>query len=158
MASTPDVSAEFASATYKQTAMIAGVIAASLVVYVIIAEMLMRNTSGAEPPAFFGGLRIALFIVAGVIIFMTTIVKGLLLRSVPTNRDARIARARSASLAAVALAEVPAFCALVLVALGGARTDFYMLLVISCYMMVRHFPRRGAWDEYLRRPATDGVR
>jgi hypothetical protein len=158
MATTSDPSTDYAATAYKSTTMIAGMIAASLVVYVIVAEILLRSPSGGEPPAFFGQLRIVLFVVAGVLIFMTTIIKGLLLRSASADPSARVARARAVSITAMALAEAPALCGLVLVALGGVRTDFYMLLVISCYMMVRHFPRRGPWDEYLSRPATDAVR
>lgn len=155
---TPDESIEYGAAAYKQTATLAGGIAASLVVYVIVAELLTRNTSAAEPPAFFATLRIALFVVAGVAIFVTTIVKGMMLRSAPADPADRLARVRAASLTAVALAELPALCGLVLVALGGTRPDFYMLLVISLYMMVRHFPRRGPWDDYLRRGGPDAVR
>jgi hypothetical protein len=56
------------------------------------------------------------------------------------------------------LAEVPAIAGLVLVMMGRTRSDFYMLLAISAYMMVRHFPRRGAWEEYVRRGSTTVVR
>jgi hypothetical protein len=158
MATTSDASTEYGAAAYKSTAMIASMIASSLLMYILVAEILLRSEGGAEPPAFFGQLRIILFVLAGALIFMTTVIKGLLLRRAPADPDARIARVRSASITAMALAEVPAVCGLVLVVLGGVRTDFYMLLVISCYMMVRHFPRRGPWDEYLRRPTTDVVR
>jgi hypothetical protein len=96
--------------------------------------------------------------VAGVVIFTTTIVKGVLLRSAPADAAGRLARLRSATITALALSEMPAIFGLILVMLGSARGDFYMLLAISGYMMVRHFPRRGAWEEYVRRGSSLAVR
>ena len=99
-----------------------------------------------------------LFVIAGAMIFMTTVVKGLMLRGAPADPAARLARLRTATMVGLALSEVPVVCGVVLVAIGRARQDFYMLLVISVYMLVRHFPRRGAWEEYLRRGGSSAVR
>jgi hypothetical protein len=111
-----------------------------------------------EPPVFFQTLRIALFVIAGVMIFTTTIVKGILLRDALADPTGRLARLRTATITGLALSEVPVASGLVLVVLGHARADFYMLLAISAYMMVRHFPRRGLWEEYLQRGRTTVVR
>jgi hypothetical protein len=39
----------------------------------------------------------------------------------------------------------------VLFILGRQSSDFYILLVVSLYMLVRHFPRREQWEAYVRR-------
>lgn len=149
-----DASTEQVAAAYRQAAVTAGAIIASLGIYTIVVEGVLRSGTDAAPPAFFATLRIALFVVSGVAIFTSTIVKGLMLRSGPADTAGRLARLRTASVVSMAFAEVPAVCGLVLVLLGRVRTDFYMLLVISLYMMVRHFPRRGGWEEYVRRGST----
>lgn len=150
-------SADFAATSYKQMLTVAAPIAAALPVYAIIAEVLWRG-SAVEPPAYFGTLRIAFFVIAGVMIFTATIVKGVMLRNAPADPLARLARLRTATLTALAMSEVPAIFGLVLVVIGRARPDFYMLLAISAYMMVRHFPRRGAWQDYLARGSASSVR
>jgi hypothetical protein len=149
-----DVSAEQVATAYRATAVSAAAIIASLAMYAVVVQVLMRSGSDVSPPAFFGPLRIALFVVSGVAIFTSTIVKGLMLRNAPVDAAGRLARLRTASLVSLAFAEVPAVSGLVLVLVGRVRADFYMLLVISLYMMVRHFPRRGGWEEYLRRGST----
>ena len=146
-----DVSTEQVAAAYRQTAITAAAIVASLAMYAVVVEVLMRSGAAAAPPAFFGPLRIALFVVSGIAIFTSTIVKGFMLRNAPTDTAGRVARLRTASLVSIAFAEVPAVSGLVLVLFGRVRADFYMLLVISLYMMVRHFPRRGGWEEYVSR-------
>ncbi len=158
MTSPSDVSPEPVSATYKSTATTAGGIAFSLVMYVIVVELLSRSGAAIEPPAVFGPLRVALFVAAGAVIFTTTIVKGVMLRNAPAEPAARLARLRIATITALAMSEIPVVSGMILALTGGARGDFYMLLAISAYMMVRHFPRRGAWEDYTRRGHTTAVR
>jgi hypothetical protein len=151
---TPDDSAAQVARAYRSTALTAGTIVASLAMYAVVVEVVMRSGSDATPPAFFGPLRIALFVVSGIVIFTSTIVKGFMLRSAPADTAGRLARLRTASLVSMAFAEVPVVSGVVLVLLGRIRADFYMLLVISLYMMARHFPRRGTWEEYVSRGST----
>lgn len=146
------------AAAYKQTATVAGAIAASLLMYAVVSEVLMRAPTSDGVPAFLEPLRIALFVIAGVAIFVTTIIKGVMLRNAPADAAARLARLRTATFTALALCELPAISGLILVMVGRNRSDFYMLLAISTYMMVRHFPRRGAWDEYMQRGSSAAIR
>jgi len=150
-------STEFAATSYKQMRTLAMSFAGALAVYAIVTEVLTRGPA-VEAPAYFGPLRIAFFVVAGVMIFTATIVKSMMLRSAPADPAARLARLRTATLTALAMSEVPALFGLVLVFIGRARPDFYMLLAISAYMLVRHFPRRGPWEDYLTRGAARTVR
>ncbi len=156
--SSAELSPDSFNAAYKQTATIALAIVAVLPAYVAVSEILARSAPRAEVPATLGTLRIAFFVIAGVVIFTTTILKGVMLRNAPRDAAGRLARLRTATIAALALSELPALFGLILVILGSARADFYMLLAISAYMMVRHFPRRGAWEEYVRRGSTLAVR
>lgn len=155
---TPSLSPDSFNAAYKQTTTVAMAIVAALPIYVVIAEILMRNATRTELPETLGTLRIVMFVVAGMVIFTTTLLKGILLRSAPPDAPGRLARLRTATIVALGLSEMPAIFGLILVLLGSTRADFYMLLAISGYMMVRHFPRRGAWEEYVRRGSTLAVR
>ena len=156
--SSSQLSPEFFNAAYKQTVTIALAIVTALPIYVVVAEILTRNAARAQLVGTLSTLRIVFFVIAGIVIFTTTIVKGVLLRSAPADAAGRVARLRSATIISLALAEIPAIFGLVRVMLGSARADFYMLLAISGYMMVRHFPRRGAWEDYVRRGSTLAVR
>jgi hypothetical protein len=104
-----------------------------------------------EVYASFEMLRIALFAVAGLLVFTSTVLKGSILRNAPAHSDLRIGRLRTATIITAAFAEVPVIFGLVLFILGRQTSDFYILLVISIYMLVRHFPRREQWEEYVRR-------
>lgn len=143
---------------YRGTQIVAASMGAALVAYVAIVEVMCRAPLSSAPAAFFAPLRISLFVVSGVIIFTSTIVKGLMLRSAPAGAEARLARLRRVSIVSLAFTEVPVVAGLVLVMIGRTRADFYMLLAISVYMMVRHFPRRAAWDEYMARPNAGAAR
>jgi hypothetical protein len=146
------------AAAYKQTATVAGAIVASLLMYVVVAEVLSRTPASAGVPAFLGPLRIALFVIAGIAIFLTTIIKGIMLRNAPADAGSRLARLRTATFTALALCELPAISGLILVVVGRTRSDFYMLLAISTYMMVRHFPRRMYSSQAPRRGRTTAIR
>ena len=156
--SSSELSPDSFNAAYKQTRTVAIAIVAALPIYVVVAEILTRNATRTELPDTLGTLRIVMFVVAGMVIFTTTLIKGILLRSAPADAPGRLARLRTATIVALGLSEMPAIFGLILVLLGSTRSDFYMLLAISGYMMVRHFPRHGAWEEYVRRGSTLAVR
>jgi hypothetical protein len=84
-------------------------------------------------------------------VFASTVLKGTILRNAPASGDLRLQRLRTASIITAAFAELPAIFGLVLFILGRQSSDFYILLVVSLYMLVRHFPRREQWEAYVRR-------
>jgi hypothetical protein len=143
-------------AVRRQTALIAGAIAASLPMYVVVVEWLGRSVLMPIDVAGFATLRIALFVMVGVVIFATTVLKGVMLRNPPADGAARLTRLRTATVVSLALSEVPAAVGLVVFLVGRARGDFYILLAISAYMLARHFPRRSAWEAYAS--GSSGVR
>lgn len=136
---------------HRQAVVVNGAIGTSLLFYAAMVEVLRRTLPPPESFAQFEMLRIALFAVAGVMVFTSTVLKGTILRNAPAHGDQRLARLRTAGIITAALAEVPAIFGLVLFILGRQTSDFYILAVVSVYMLVRHFPRREAWENYVRR-------
>lgn len=137
-------------AAFKQTRMIVLSIAATLPVYALIVEILGRQQPAA-PVAAPGMLRISFYALAGVFIFTATVVKGALLRTAPASPEARLSRLRGASIVTAAFAEGPAVLGLALFMITRSRMDFYVLLVVAAYLLVRHLPLQGAWEVYVRR-------
>ncbi|HEX5130945.1 MAG TPA: hypothetical protein VFX92_00510 [Candidatus Krumholzibacteria bacterium] len=145
-----EIPAQRIDAAHRQATIITGVIGGSLVVYAALIEALRRVLPPAGDFDGFDMLRIALFAISGVLVFTSTVLKGVLLRNPPPDGEMRIARLRTAAIITAAFAEVPAILGVVLFVLGRTSSDFYILLVVSVYMLVRHFPRREQWDHYIR--------
>jgi hypothetical protein len=70
---------------------------------------------------------------------------------VPATPELRLTRLRGASIITAAFSEGPAVLGFVLFIITRSRMDFYVLLVVSVYMIVRHLPLQGAWETYVRR-------
>jgi hypothetical protein len=126
-------------------------IASSLLFYAVIVEVLRRTQPQAVPVPGADSLRFVFFALAGIVIFTTTVTKGMLMRSIPPHAEARISRLRTTSILTAALAEIPAVFGLALFLTTRRRGDFYILLVVAAYMLVRHFPQKDAWELYVRR-------
>ncbi|HKW12850.1 MAG TPA: hypothetical protein VJS69_00040 [Candidatus Krumholzibacteria bacterium] len=148
----PDFPLEKISAAYKQARTITLAIASSLPAYVVIVEILRRSAPpSAAPMTGISMLRITFFALAGLFIFTATVVKAVLLRSAPPTPEARLTRLRGASIITAAFAEGPAVLGLALFMITRSRSDFYILLVVAAYLLVRHFPQQAAWETYVRR-------
>jgi len=146
-----DFPLETIHAAHKQARTITLCIAAALPVYALIVEILARTQPATAPVAASFTLRISFFVLAGLFIFAATVVKGVLLRTAPKTPEARLARLRGASTIAAAFSEGPAVLGLVLFLLTRSRSDFYILLVVAAYLLVRHFPQQASWEVYVRR-------
>jgi hypothetical protein len=138
-------------AAHKQARMITLSIAATLPVYALVAELIIRSEHDVVPVTGNTALRITFFALAGMFIFTATVVKGVLLRNAPATPEARLARLRSASIITAAFAEGPAVLGLALFMITRQRSDFYILLVVAAYLLVRHLPLQAAWELYVRR-------
>ena len=154
----PELPSPHVEAIRRQAAVIVGAFAVSLVSCLVLVEVLRRAGTITSAVPQLDQIRIALFAVAGVVVFVATVVKNLLMRQAPSEPEARLARARTATVLAAAMAELPAILGFVLFVLGGTPNDFYILAVVSLYMLVRHFPRREPWEAYVRRGGTHTVR
>lgn len=155
----PELPAAHIEAARRQTAIIVGAFGVSLVTCLVLVEVFRRSgpVAAAAAPGL-DPIRIAVFSVAGVVVFTSTVVKGVLLRQAPPDPALRLARVRAATIIAAAMAELPAVLGLVLFFLSRSQNDFYILAVVSLYMLVRHFPRREPWDAYVQRGGTHSVR
>lgn len=154
MSEAPEVSSAQIEAARRHAVIVAGAIVVSLAICVALVEVLRRAVPATEPGSNVAMIRIALFGAAGTIVFMSTVLKALVLRDAPADPSMRISRMRTASIQATAMSEIPAILGLVLFLLGHAAGDFYILAVVSVYMLVRHFPRRDVWEEYVRGGAS----
>jgi hypothetical protein len=138
-------------AAHRRATIIVGGIASSLLVYVLVVEVLRRTQPDMPAMPAARMIRMAFFAVAVFAIFMATVAKAVLLRGAPPTPIARLLRLQTTTILAAALAELPAVLGLALFLLTRSRMDFYILLAISAYMIVRHFPQRAAWETYVRR-------
>jgi len=138
-------------AAHKQARLVTLAIASTLPMYALVAELLVRSGHNMALVAGNTTLRIIFFALAGVFIFAATVVKGMLLRTAPATPEGRLARLRSASIITTAFAEGPAVLGLVLFMITRQRSDFYILLVVAAYLLVRHLPLQAAWGLYVRR-------
>lgn len=153
MESTPpsEFPLERVHAAHRQSMIITMSIAFSLIGYALVVEALRRMQPDAVPVPAADVLRMVFFALAGVVIFATSLIKTMLLRSVPPSPEARISRLRTTSILTAALSEIPAVLGLASFLTTRRRGDFYILLVVAAYMIVRHFPQRDAWELYVRR-------
>jgi hypothetical protein len=131
----------------RQAKMLFASMGSSLIAYLVVSRFLPET----PPMAGAGVIRVVILAVAGVAIFSATVVKGMFLRAAPPTPIARLARLRTAAVMSAAFAELPAVLGCVLFFFTGQRPEFYGLLVVSAYMLVRHFPQRDAWELYVRR-------
>jgi hypothetical protein len=139
-------------AAHRQALVLTGLIGFGLIITAVLVEVLKRSLPAPQtPPANLDAVRIAVFAVAGVVIFTATVLKSVSLRKVAPTGEERLAKLRAASTLTAAFAEIPAVLGLVLFVLGRRSSDFYLLLAVAVYMLARHFPRREAWENYVRR-------
>lgn len=138
----------------KPAAMVSAVILASLVVYLALVEVLKATL---KPFRGFAGIsdmqpvRLAVFGAAAAVILLILALRSRLFKR-KAGEDARTAlpRLQRAALLTMVLAEVPAVLGLVLFFVGGNAADFYKLLFASIVLAFIHFPRRRAWEEWLK--------
>jgi hypothetical protein len=145
-------------AAHRRATIIVGAMISSLVVYVLVVEVVSRTAAvgmSTQPPEI---VRWILYGVALSMVFACNLVRPFMLRGVrpaPEGTvDEMVARLTTAHVVTAALAETPAVVGLVLYFIGGQSADFYILAVVSLYLLMRHFPRLGQWmarvQPYLR--------
>jgi hypothetical protein len=147
-----DFPAQRIDAAHRQATILSATIGFGILITAVIVEVFKRTLPVRDTgPVNLDSVRIAMFAVAGVIIFTATVLKSIFLRNVPATGEARIAKLRTAAALTAAFAEVPAVLGLVMFVLGRRNSDFYLLFAVAVYMLARHFPRRDAWENYVRR-------
>jgi len=141
-------------AAHRRAALITGSMLSSLVAYTVVVEVMLR--SGAASQGVSDVVRWAFYGVAVTMVFSSHLVKGLMLgTSQPAGVDEALARLTTVHTVVAAMAEAPVVLGFVLFFLDHRfHNDFYFLLVISAYLLVRHFPRLGQWEGTVRRIAA----
>jgi hypothetical protein len=138
----------------KSVILIATAIIASLVIYLGLVEILRavyRPFRGFATLANIQQLRYAVFGAAAVVIVLIRLLRPRLLRKAP-REDAKTAlhRLQRAAIVTMVLGEIPGILGLGLFLLSGYNIDFYVLVFASLLLVFMYFPRRTAWEEWLR--------
>lgn len=138
----------------KSVTLIAAAIIASLVIYLGLVEVLRavyRPFRGFATLANIQQLRYAVFGAAAAVIVLIRLLRPRLLRKVP-REDAKTAfhRLQRAAIVTMVLGEIPGILGFCLFLLSGYNIDFYVLVFASLLLVFMYFPRRTAWEEWLR--------
>ena len=138
----------------KSATLIATAIIASLVIYLGLVEILRavyRPFRGLVTLANGQQLRYAVFGAAVAVIVLIRILRPRLLRKAPREDDkAALHRLQRAAIVTLVLGEIPGILGLGLFLLSGNNIDFYVLVFASLLLVFMYFPRRSAWEEWLR--------
>ena len=138
----------------RPAAMVGAAIVASLVLYLGLVEILravLKPFHGLAPSAGIQPLRLAAFGTAALIILAILILRPRLFRrDVREDAPAALRRLQRASLLTLVLGEIPAVLGLGLFLVGGNAADFYKLLFASLALTFINFPRRAAWEEWMK--------
>jgi hypothetical protein len=138
----------------KSTTLIATAIIASLLIYLGLVEVLRavyRPFRGFTTIANIQQLRYVVFGAAAAVIVLIRLLRPQLLRKAP-GEDAKTAlhRLQRAAIMTLVLGEIPGILGLGLFLLSGYNIDFYVLVFASLLLIFMYFPRRTAWEEWLR--------
>ena len=122
----------------------------SLVTYAMIVEVLKGSPRTTDAIESLGVLRAAFFAVGMVLVIAVKYLQTTLLtKTTGESPQSLIAKLQRYSVVAAALSEVPGILGLALFIIGGARTDFYILLVMSLAMFAVYFPRLSQWKDWM---------
>lgn len=140
---------------YKTTVIIGIAMIASVVVYVVMAEILRGNMSQwrgfvfSTKDALYDYLRIA-FLALGIFfpIVISSILRSVMLT--PEKLANPVSTFVSYSIITFALCESPAIYGLVLFLLAGNIMDMYIFAAISLALLAVFFPRYSRWTELVR--------
>jgi hypothetical protein len=150
-----EISAELLEKGYRRAVIIGVVMAASVFVYLLVAEIIARQQvdfSGFSPLPHdtFSRLRLIFFVVAGVGFAAIPFIAKLASSGTVTNSGGialpePVSRLLSSALVSYSLCETSAIFGLILFLTNGSRTDLYTFAAISLIAYIVHFPRIGRW-------------
>jgi len=144
------------SRMYRLALYVALAVLVALPVYVLIVEILkgrgIRLGPGL-PAATAHALRLGLYGVAVAAVLLLRLLRGMIIRKKPDESPDRLAqKLLQASILTSALSEVPAVLGLVLYLAVGFYRDFYILLIVSLFLMFMFFPRYRDWTSWAGEP------
>jgi hypothetical protein len=138
----------------RPASMVGSAIIVSLVTYLGLVEVLravLRPFPGFAVTLGIQPVRLAVFGAAAAVILLILLLRPRLFRR-DSREDAPAAyrRLQKASLVVLVLGEIPAVLGLGLFLVGGNAIDFYKLLFASLVLTFINFPRRAAWEGWLK--------
>lgn len=128
---------------------VAMAMAASLVVYAVIVEVLQRQgvVLIVLPERFLDTLRyVAVFSAFAVYFGIRWLQQKILSKKPADTREILLGKLSRASLLSLLLAELPALMGFGLFLASGNSRDFYLLMVISLILLYITFPRQAIWE------------
>ena len=138
----------------RPATMVGSAVIVSLVIYLGLVEVLravLRPFRGFAVALGIQPVRVAVFgAAAAVILLMLLLRPRLFRRDSREDTPAAYRRLQKASLVVLVLGEIPAVLGLGLFLVGGNAIDFYKLLFASLVLTFINFPRRTAWEGWLK--------
>lgn len=138
----------------RPATLVSTVIIASLVVYlalVLVIQTAFRPFRGLAGIADLQPLRYVAYGAAAAVILLLLVLRPRLFKKrAGEDVGSALQRLQKAALLTMVLSEGPAIIGLVLFFVGGNAADFYKLLFASIVLAFIHFPRRGAWEDWLK--------
>jgi hypothetical protein len=148
---TPRLSRMFRSALF-----VAAAVLAALPVYILAVEILKGRgvrLGLSLAAATANALRYGLYGAAVVAVILLRVLRGMIIRKRPGDSPDRLAqKLLQASILTSVLSEVPALLGVVLFLVAGFYRDFYILLIVSLFLMFMFFPRYRNWSEWAGGP------
>ena len=138
----------------RPAALVGSAILVSLVIYLGLVEVLgavLKPFRGFAAAAGMQPVRLAVFGAAAAVILVILLLRPRLFRGdAREDSAAAFRRLQTASLVILVLGEIPAVLGLALFLIGGNAADFYKFLFASLVLTFINFPRRSAWEEWLK--------
>jgi hypothetical protein len=141
-------------AQLKPAVLIGAAILASLLIYLVIVEIFrsalgpFRGFAAGAPLQPF---RLAAYGAAAVVILSILLLRPRLFpRRGGEDDAAALGRLQRSSVVILVLGEIPATAGLALFLAAGNAADFYKLLFASLVLTFVDFPRRSAWEDWLK--------
>jgi hypothetical protein len=125
----------------------------SLFVFVVIVEFMNRRSLPPVESGFTANvdpIRYTFYAISIVLVLAVNVVRGFALKHAgPRDIEQLSARLTLVNVVTLGMADAPAIMGLVLYLGWRCHTDFYLLGLISLYLMIRHFPRYRNWESFV---------
>jgi hypothetical protein len=152
--------------THKKAVIIAAAMMITPLIYVGLAEFLLRDTFPSISFPFYGKLRYFIIAAAAIEIIVMSIVKNLIIsgeikidkvqfhrkkeEKTETGEEEFIRRLFRAFFVSYSVWDSIAFFGLILFILGKNSTELYAFVGAAIFMMMVHFPRYDDWESRLK--------
>jgi hypothetical protein len=135
---------------YRMSVFITFSMMVSLVVYAAVVQIVRLGDRAPIASGALQVIRIVIF-VSGLVVFVAARVarRAMLRKTAADGLEVLLGRLARASVVTSAFSEAPAVLGLALFFVGGVRTDFYAMALLSLVMFAMYFPRISVWKDWL---------